>query len=133
VVDGISNALDSADTLTGGVVPSNNLSTLVAMAAKCSDADPTLTLVGLFTELGQGLPDLGIPGLPLLPGLTLPKPLVDLLGSLGALTEPVCGQLGTIGTVLLIGSGSYPEPVASTMSNIAFDLLGPCTQLHPPQ
>lgn len=132
-LDGIDKALKSADTLTGGVVPANNLSTLIAIAAKCSDNDPTLTLVGLLNELGQGLPDLGLPGLPILPPLTLPQPLLDLLKPLGVFTEPVCQQLGTAGTLLLVTAGSYPEPLASTMSNLAFEALGPCTQLHPPQ
>ncbi len=105
---------DLVDTLRGPLTealgapaPGQSIRDLAAIAAGCSDADPSGPVLNLALEFAAVVPDLGLPpidlpDLPGIPPIDLPPSVVEALGPVADQVRDGCGTLSLLAVVLAV-------------------------------
>jgi hypothetical protein len=132
VVQGTRKIFEQVDALLGGLVPSATLTTTVAILTGCSKTEPLVVILAALIELGEGLPDLhlGAIEIPVLPFLSIPDVLIELLQPLRPLFDPLCDTVGTVGLLLSQVGPAYPYPLDKAFAVSLFYLTSTCGQIQ---
>jgi len=131
LADAIESVRGPLGEATGKPIPGESVEKLAAIAAGCSDADPTVPVLDLALELAALAPDPGLdpvdlPDLPAIGDLPIPKPVI---GALKPVAEPIrtgCQNLAVIAVVFIVLPPAFYLPFSSSD---LIQFLGPATAL----
>lgn len=120
-----------AQDALGQPLPGRSVHDLAAIAAGCSDADPTGAVLNLVLDLAALVPDSGIapvplPGLPNVPVPPVPDEVVDALRPLAGPIRDGCANLAVVALLLAILPAAAHLPVRG--SDLA-QLIGPASSV----
>lgn len=120
-----------AQDALGQPLPSRSVHDLAAIAAGCSDADPTGAVLNLALDLAALVPDSGIapiplPGLPNVPVPPVPQEVVEALSPLAGPIKEGCANLAVVALLLAILPAAAHLPVRG--SDLA-QLIGPASSV----
>jgi hypothetical protein len=132
VQDAGTQVITTANELSGGRLPEKDLLAALGTVTGCDPTDPAILAVGLLIGLGNTVPDPGLPALPPLPFVEIPKPVVTALQPLRPEIDAVCGVLGVGNEVSALFIWAYPAPIPQTTAQTFFQALAACGQVRNP-
>ena len=134
VVAATDSVLAALAPLTGVILPGESVQAALAAMLGCSEDDPLIALAAVVIQVGEQVPDPGVPelDLPGLPLVTVPPALTDALGPASPVVRPLCAGFGQGALLALLVADAYPVPVSSgDLASLAGQLLVVCGALQP--